>query len=124
MKGTRILALLLALMMLVALAPTAVADDEPVKISVAGYMFGPVDHDKDVITPAVEKMLKEKHGINVDIEVVYIENANYTEILNPRLNDLATAPDVFLASSTTMLNTYYDQGAIKTWDEAFFKENF
>ena len=123
MKGTRILALLLALMMLVALAPTAVADDEPVKISVAGYMFGPVDHDKDVITPAVEKMLKEKHGINVDIEVVYIENANYTEILNPRLNDLATAPDVFLASSTTMLNTYYDQGAIKTWDEAFFKEN-
>ena len=106
MKFSRILALVLAAMMVVGLAPAAVAEDEPVKISVAGYMFGPVDHDKDVITPAVEKMLKEKHGINVDIEVVYIENANYTEILNPRLNDLATAPDVFLASSTTMLNTY------------------
>ena len=81
MKGTRILALALALMMVVALVP-AMAEDEPIKISVAGYMFGPIDNEKDVITPLVEQQLKEKHGINVDIEVVYIEQANYAEILN------------------------------------------
>lgn len=122
MKASRILALVLALMMVIALVPTAMAEDEPVKISVASYMFGPVNNDEDVITPAVEKMLKDKHGINVDIEVVYIEQANYGEILNTRLTG-GTAPDVFLAQSTTTLNTYYDQGVIKTWDEEFFKTN-
>jgi putative aldouronate transport system substrate-binding protein len=122
MKASRILALVLALMMVIALVPTAMAEDEPVKISVAGYMFGPVNNDEDVITPAVEKMLKEKHGINVDIEVVYIEQGSYGEILNTRLTG-GTAPDVFLAQSTTTLNTYYDQGVIKTWDEEFFKTN-
>ena len=80
MKGTRILALALAAMLVITLVP-ALAEEAPVKISVAGYMFGPVDNDNDVITPLVEQMLKEKHGINVDIEVVYIEQANYSEIL-------------------------------------------
>ena len=122
MKGTRILALALALIMVLALVPTAMAEDEPIKISVAGYMFGPIDNEKDVITPLVEQQLKEKHGINVDIEVVYIEQANYAEILNTRLSG-GTAPDVFLAQSTTTLNEYLRQGVIKTWDEEFFKEN-
>jgi putative aldouronate transport system substrate-binding protein len=93
-----------------------------VKISVASYMFGPVDQEKDVITPMVEKLLLERHGINVDIEVVYIEQANYADIVNTRLNG-GNAPDVFLAQSATMLNTYYDQGVIKTWSVDFFREN-
>ena len=122
MKGTRILALALAAMLVIGLAPAALADDAPVKISVASYMFGPIDNDKDVITPLVEKQLKEKHGIDVDIEVVYIEQANYAEILNTRLTG-GTAPDVFLAQSATTLNTYYDQGLIKTWSKEFFQEN-
>lgn len=122
MKGTRILALVLAAMLVIGLAPAALADDAPMKISVASYMFGPVDNDKDVITPLVEQQLKEKHGINVDIEVVYIEQANYSEILNTRLTG-GSAPDVFLAQSATMLNTYYDQGVIKTWTKEFFQEN-
>ena len=122
MKASRILALVLALVMVLTLVPTAMAEDEPMKISVAGYMFGPIDNEKDVVTPAVEKMLKEKYGINVDIEVVYIEQGNYAEILNTRLSG-GTAPDVFLAQSTTALNDYLDQGVIKTWDEEFFKEN-
>ena len=107
MKASRILALVLALVMVLTLVPTAMAEDEPMKISVAGYMFGPVDNEKDVVTPAVEKMLKEKYGINVDIEVVYIEQGNYAEILNTRLSG-GTAPDVFLAQSTTALNDYLD----------------
>ena len=122
MKGTRILALVLAALLLVGIVPAAVAEDEPVHISVAGYMFGPIDNDRDVITPLVEQQLKEKHGINVDIEVVYIEQANYSEILNTRLTG-DQAPDVFLAQSATMLNTYYDQGLIKTWSKEFFQEN-
>ena len=121
MKGSRILALALALMMVVALVP-AMAEDAPVKISVAGYMFGPIDNEKDVITPLVEQQLKEKYGINVDIEVVYIEQANYAEILNTRLAG-GTAPDVFLAQGATTLRSYYDQGVIKTWDEEFLKAN-
>ncbi len=121
MKGSRILALALALMMVAALTP-AMAEDAPVKISVAGYMFGPIDSEKDVITPLVEQQLKEKYGINVDIEVVYIEQANYAEILNTRLAG-GTAPDVFLAQSATTLRSYYDQGVIKTWDEEFLQAN-
>ncbi|MBQ1403123.1 MAG: extracellular solute-binding protein, partial [Oscillospiraceae bacterium] len=122
MKFSRFLALVLALMMVMGLVPAAMADEEPVKISVAGYMFGPIDNERDVITPLVEQQLKEKHGINVDIEVVYIEQANYAEILNTRLTG-DKAPDVFLAQSATALNSYYDQGVIKEWDEDFFKEN-
>jgi len=122
MKGTRILAMVLAVMLVIGLVPAALADDEPVKISVASYMFGPVDQEKDVITPMVEKLLLERHGINVDIEVVYIEQANYADIVNTRLNG-GNAPDVFLAQSATMLNTYYDQGVIKTWSVDFFREN-
>ena len=98
------------------------AKGEPTKISVAGYFFGPVDNAKDVITPAVEARLKEKHGINVDIELVYIEQANYAELINTRLAG-GTAPDVFLAQSNTTLENYYDQGVIATWSMDFFKEN-
>lgn len=122
-KGLRFLSLLLTLAMLVPTLPLALAEEEPVSISVAGYMFGPVDDEKDVITPLVEQRLKEKHGINVKIDVQYIENSNYTDILNPRLTSLETAPDVFLANSATLLNTYYDQGVIKSWSLDFFKEN-
>ena len=98
------------------------AKGEPMKISVAGYFFGPVDNAKDVITPAVEARLKEKHGINVDIELVYIEQANYAELINTRLAG-GTAPDVFLAQSNTTLENYYDQGVIASWSMDFFKEN-
>ena len=104
-KGMRFLSLLLALAMLCSVAPLALAEDAPMHISVAGYMFGPIDNEKDVITPKVEQLLKEKHGINVDIEVQYIENSNYTDVLNPKLTSLDTAPDVFLASSATLLQT-------------------
>ncbi len=122
-KGIGFLSLLLALAMLVSMTPAALAEDAPMHISVAGYMFGPIDNDRDVVTPLVEKLLLEKHGINVDIEVQYIENSNYTDVLNPKLTNLSTAPDVFLANSATLLKTYYEQGVIKSWSMDFFKEN-
>ncbi|MCR4620860.1 MAG: extracellular solute-binding protein [Clostridiales bacterium] len=118
----KLLSLLVAIVMVMTAIPFALAEDAPIKITVAGYMFGPIDDSKDVVTPAVEKMLLEKHGINVDIEVEYIEYANYSEILAPRLSG-GTAPDVFLALSSNTLDTYYDQGVIASWDVDFFKEN-
>lgn len=122
-KATRFLSLLLALTLLLCMMPVTQAEEEPMHISVAGYMFGPVDDERDVITPKVEQRLKEEHGINVDIEVQYIENTNYADVLNPRLTSLDTAPDIFLAGSSTLLQTYYDQGVIKHWSMDFFKEN-
>ena len=86
-----ILCLLVALAMLVTCLPAALAEEAPTKITVAGYMFGPIDNELDVITPAVEKILNERYGLNVDIEVVYIEYSEYSEILNPRLA-AGTAP--------------------------------
>ncbi|MBQ9409847.1 MAG: extracellular solute-binding protein, partial [Clostridia bacterium] len=118
----KLFVLLLALVMALTMLPAVSAEGDPVKISVAGYMFGPIDDEKDVVTPLVEKMLLEKHGINVDIQVEYIEYANYSEILAPRLAG-ETAPDVFLALSSNTLDTYYDQGVIASWDVDFFKEN-
>ena len=117
-----ILCWLVALMLLVTCLPMAMAEEAPTKITVAGYMFGPIDNELDVVTPAVEKVLNEKYGLNVDIEVVYIEYGEYSEILNPRIA-AGTAPDVFLAMSDSTLQDYYDQGAIASWDVDFFREN-
>lgn len=122
MKKTRILSLVLALMMIISLVPAAVAEDEPIKITVAGYLYGPVIAEKDVITPAVEEKLLKDHGINVDIEIVYIEQSEYSNIISERLVG-GTAPDVFLAQGDDTLQTYYDQGAIKSWSKEFFQAN-
>ncbi|MBQ4226656.1 MAG: extracellular solute-binding protein [Clostridia bacterium] len=118
----KLLCVLLAAVLALGLMSFSPAEEAPTKITVAGYMFGPIDDAKDVVTPAVEKMLLEKHGINVDIEVEYVEYANYSEIMAPRLAG-GTAPDVFLALSSNTLDTYYDQGVIASWDVDFFKEN-
>ncbi len=122
MKRFKTLPLLMAGAMVFSAIPAIAAEEEKMTISVAGYLYGPVDAEKDVITPAIEARLAEEHGINVDIEIVYIEQANYAELINTRVIG-GTAPDVFLAQSDNTLQTYYDQGAIKTWDEEFFKEN-
>ena len=76
------------MMMVLALVP-AMAEDEPVKISVASYMFGPIDNEKDVITPLVEQQLKEKHGIMMP----FIE-LNYALQGLPRINrQVLAAPE-------------------------------
>ena len=114
-------ALLVAVVMLFTCISIASAE-EPMKISVAGYMYGPYDAEKDVVIPEIEKILAEKYGINVDIDVVYIEYANYNDIISPWLA-AGTAPDVFLNNGETTLQSYYEQGLLKTWDVEFFQEN-
>lgn len=117
----QILALVLALVMLAAM-PVLVSAEDAMTITVAGYLFGPVNDELDVITPAVEQRLKDVHGINVDIQIVYIEQSEYSSIINTRLAG-GTAPDVFLANSAANVQTYFDNGVIKSWTEDFFKTN-
>lgn len=88
-------------------------------ISVAPYMVGPVENDE--ITPLLEEKLLE-YGYDVTLENVYIENNQYSEILNLKLAS-GEAPDIFYCYSTNNLQQYRDQGLIATWDEEFFREN-
>lgn len=102
------------------------ATDEPAapkgwsgKISYAPYMLGPVSND--VITPLLEEKLKE-YGYDVELENVYIENAQYIELLSLMLTS-DEAPDIFEPRSITLLNQFHDQGVIASWDRAFFEAN-
>lgn len=85
------------------------------KISVAPYMFGPVENDK--ITPLIEEKLKE-YGYDVTLENVYLENSQYMELLNLRLAS-GDAPDIFYAAGPDAYAEYCKQGLIASWDEAF-----
>lgn len=89
------------------------------KISVAPYMFGPVENDK--ITPLIEEKLKE-YGYDVTLENVYLENSQYMELLNLRLAS-GDAPDIFYAAGPDAYAEYCKQGLIASWDEAFFREH-
>ncbi len=89
-------------------------------ITVAPYMFGPVDESKNVIKPLIEEKLL-KYGYDVDVQNVYIENSEYLDILNVRLAG-GDAPDIFESKGTATLKDYYNQGLIKTWDKELFIE--
>jgi len=91
------------------------------KITVAPYMFGPLDEGNNVIKPLLQEGLL-KYGYDVDLVNVYIENSDYENLLNVRIaaND---APDVFEPKSTSTMRKYYDQGSIASWDKAFYEKN-
>ena len=119
--------LVLALCLMLAIPAFSFADAEvPVTwsgtISVAPYMFGPWDESKDVVVHPTEQMIKERYGLDVKFDVVFVENANYREIINTRIAG-GTAPDVFIGGDAAVMSQYYDQGAIASWDVDFFKEN-
>ena len=82
------------------------------QISVAPYLFAPVDESKNAVKPLLEEALL-KYGYDVDLECVFIENSQYSELLNVRIvaND---APDIFEAKSQTYMKEYYEQGSIKS----------
>lgn len=91
-------------------------------ISVAPYMFGPFDETQDVVVNWCEDYIEEKYGYDVNFEIVFVENANYREIINTRIAG-GTAPDIFQTGGDVVLDKYYEQGAIASWDVEFFKEN-
>lgn len=96
--------------------------EKPITITVAPYMFNPVVEELDTVTPLVEQILLEKHGINVNIETIYIENSNYREVINTQLAGGA-APDLFLGGSTNQVRKYAEQGVIATFDMELLEEN-
>lgn len=109
----------------VAPTPTpAEPTEDPIKwkgtISVAPYMFGPLDEANNVIKPLLEEALLE-YGYDVDLQHVYIENAQYLDLLNVRIAG-GDAPDIFEAKSATVMRDYYAQGSIASWDKAHFEQ--
>lgn len=90
------------------------------KITVAPYMFGPLDESKNVIKPLIEEKLL-KYGYDVDIQNVYIENSEYTSVLNVRLV-AGDAPDIFESKGSDILKEYYNQRLIKSWSKEKFME--
>lgn len=137
-KKQRLLAVILVGMMVVTLmagckdkktssssdpqATTPAQSENPIKwsgtITVAPYMFGPVDDKNNVIKPIIEEKLLA-YGYDVDIQNVYIENSEYLDILNVRLTS-GEAPDIFESKGTSVLKDYYKQGLIKSWDKELF----
>jgi putative aldouronate transport system substrate-binding protein len=89
------------------------------KISVAPYMFGPIE--KDIITPMVEEVVKG-YGYNVELENIYIETSAYHDVLNLRIAS-NEAPDIFYPGDIGRLYSWYDQGAIAEWDRSFLEKN-
>ena len=116
----KLVTLLLAAMMLFGLCSMAHA--EPIEITFAPYMFGPLDPSRDIITPKIEEILREKYGIDVKLTNVYVEYPNYKEIINTRIAG-GTAPDIWLGQNESGIREYYNQGVIASWTREFFEEN-
>ena len=76
--------------------------------------------DEDIVTPYLIERLEE-YGIYLDYELVFLERAQYTELLNARLAS-GDAPDIFYSNSTSTQASYYQQGLIKSWTEEFFRQ--
>jgi len=73
----------------------------------------------------IEQLMEEKllgYGYDVDVEVKYVEPAQYQEILNMQLI-AGDAPDIFYTPSQSDLLNWTERGLVATWDEAFFREN-
>ena len=71
---------------------------------------------------AVETYWEEK--LNCDFEILYLETANYAELLNLELSGGSDIPDVFSSSTSraTMVG-YYNQGYLGGFTKEFLKEN-
>ena len=116
----KLVTLLLAALLLSGIcAPASAA---PIEITFAPYMFGPLDPDRDIITPKVEEILRDKYGIDVKLTNVYVEYPNYKEIMNTRIAG-GDAPDIWLGQNESGIREYYNQGVIASWDRSFFEEN-
>ncbi|MGI5899962.1 MAG: ABC transporter permease subunit [Christensenellales bacterium] len=68
-----------------------------------------------------EEKLKE-YGYGVELENVYIENAQYSELISLMLTS-SDAPDIFEPKTMALLTQFYDQGVIAKWNRAFFEAN-
>ncbi len=71
---------------------------------------------------AVETYWEEK--LNCNFEILYLETANYAELLNLELSGGSNIPDVFSSSTSraTMVG-YYNQGYLGGFTKEFLKEN-
>lgn len=120
----KILSLVLALSMMLALVPAASAEtdwskEEKFTINWTQYFVAPSAEDAHII-----KLLEEK--FNVDINVLPIEDGNFMEVLNTYLldPDAPDAPDVLRLKDPSVFTTYVDQGSVGAFDMELVKEHF
>ena len=107
--------------------PTVAAPTEdPIKwkgtVTVAPYMFAPVDESKNVIKPLIEAKLLE-YGYDVDLQNIFYENGTdkYRELLNLHIVS-GDAPDIFEPKGGAYMKDYYAQGVIASWEKSRFEE--
>lgn len=110
----RTLALFLGLVMALAMLPAAALAEgaAPYTYSMVMYNFGPVDEN-----PIMEKYWEDMYGVNFDL--VYVEQSSAADQIN-MLVASGECPDVLQSIDA---RSYYDQGIIGGWDEAFFREH-
>ncbi|MGN1368911.1 MAG: hypothetical protein ACI4WX_08590 [Aristaeellaceae bacterium] len=120
----KILSLVLALSMMLALVPAASAEtdwskEEKFTINWTQYFVAPSAEDAVII-----KLLEDK--FNVDINVLPIEDGNFMEVLNTYLldPDAPDAPDVMRLKDPAVFTTYVDQGSVGAFDMELVKEHF
>ncbi len=120
----KILSLVLALSMILALVPAASAEtdwskEEKFTINWTQYFVAPSAEDAHII-----KLLEEK--FNVDINVLPIEDGNFMEVLNTYLldPDAPDAPDVLRLKDPAVFTTYVDQGSVGAFDMELIKKHF
>ena len=120
----KILSLVLALSMMLALVPAASAEtdwskEEKFSINWTQYFVAPSAEDAVII-----KLLEEK--FNVDINVLPIEDGNFMEVLNTYLldPDAPDAPEVMRLKDPSVFTTYVDQGSVGAFDMELIKEHF
>ena len=114
-------------------APTAAAPGEPVTpdipdegyiwsgtITLAPYLFGPIDPERNVIHSRIEEILRERHRLDVTLDVQFVEFTNYNEIINVRIAG-GTAPDIFIGMGAVRIAELYRQAAIASWDRGLFE---
>ncbi len=124
----KILSLVLALSMILALVPAAIAEtetdwskEEKFTINWTQYFVAPSAEDAHI-----HKLLEEK--FNVDINVLPIEDGNFMEVLNASYLTLDPEdpeyPDVMRLKDPSVFNTYVDQESIGAFDMELVKEHF
>jgi len=107
----KLLSLLMAMVMLCALLPAAVAE-EAYHYTSAQYNVGPFGENLEVV-----EWVNEKYGI--DYELYYVEETNRATQLG-LLAASGELPDIIYGADTQL---FYEQGLIGTWTEEFFREH-
>ena len=116
----KLLAIVLALVMLLALAPASFADGLPTDEEITLTMWC-IATESDANRPAYEKAVaefEEAHP-NIKIEWEAFENQSYKTKIKAAMSDPDTLPDIFFTWSGAFLGDFAEAGTAYCVDEAY-----